>query len=351
MAVFGILLSLGIPAWLTYKMIKDSKPKFFPGAQTNQLIKAVTGSELPAVLPDVGSVTGHYRINVVTKYQLYLCGVLLGLGLLIQLIDAIIALINGDDNSGTLLAQFFVAFIVKLPEIYMYEGLMFVYLMEAYFIATGMFCPCCACLKKAYDDDDKDNCLGGIASTRSKPPEVSFMGMGNSCGVMCESFFFRYYAWFYWCIDNPFKGFKYWRPTFWPIMPERRVAWIFGFFGPKMAIPYWVDLEGMDKDYAEYAKRFGDPADKGKGGASDAADAPPWANPMQREEGDGGDSSAPPSTTKESAPTPTGTKTEARAPKSTGTRTTSAGSASDAKPTTEAKKEAGANPFKIKMRN
>ena len=225
------------------------------------------------VVPTCDPQKGRGRISVGTKYMLGLCGYAIGLGVALELASDMKALI-GSGCSGNMTAAInamkaaLLAIAAKFPELVMYYMLFLVYCAE---FAYNFWTACCGvCCGRGLDNSDKDkrpninspsssaefpdgkHCCQGVCDTREDPPK------GRGCNQpWIETFFYKFYCWFFFAIEDIFGAFYLWEPKaccffFGPTVSKvMRMCPCLKWF-PDIYIPYWPNLNAFKKDYEKF---------------------------------------------------------------------------------------------------
>ena len=123
-----------------------------------------------------------------------------------------------------------------------------------YWFYGSWCCPVCyMCCARKYDEDDKGDACGGKFSTRADPPL-------NQRSRKIEMFFFKFYKWFFYAVENPLKAYK---------LTWFKLCLVWGpkvFFMPQLKFSAmktcWINFEAADGEYedADKKKKEGDTA-------------------------------------------------------------------------------------------
>jgi hypothetical protein len=260
---------------------KRGRQAYFPGSISNKLFFLVTKTKMMKVAPTCDpSPNGRGRMNFGTKYALGLCGYALGLGVALELATDMKALLSSacSGNLGaaeSAMMSAFLAIVAKFPELCMYYLLLCVYFAEfCYFFWSA--CCGCVCGRGLDNSDDKleynrnsassvraaergdakpdgEHCCQGVCDTREDPPK------GRGCNQpWIETFFYRFYCWFFFAIDDVMGAFYMFEPKlvclfFGPTLSScMKKCPGCGWF-PALKIPYWPNLDAFKKDYAQFS--------------------------------------------------------------------------------------------------
>ena len=297
-AYLGIVVNLCIPIYYVTQMHKaKGEQKYFPGSMSNELFKIVTGEPMYRVLPNADSSpdTKNGRVHFGTKYMLGICGYSIGIGVLLQIMTAGVQFYSSacqSDMSGAkeAMTAALVAIVAKGPELVMYYILFLAYIAEAWHIHFTLWkpfpCGPCGCkpfVNRAFDekDDERTDCFKGRFDTRETPPEFTLTFCNSCCNTRWfEILLYRFYAWFYFAIDDLDKAFH------WKVLwgkPE----------GKHIRIPIKPKLDAFEDEYSRW--RLTDLANTIRKGGEEGKEAEekvrkeriPQADSMERG-GDGG---------------------------------------------------------------
>jgi hypothetical protein len=250
-AFWGFKLVVGIGDFLmrygiaTYKLVQmrrnSGEQAFYPGAMSNKLYELATGSKMFATLPDTDhSGENRGRVNFGTKWAISSGGQLLSLVVLLQQMQMWMEVIKPGSEARTYiaLAAGLGALVLKFPEFVCYYYFFLLQLIEGTYL-WHVFFTCGLVCGKGYDEnDEKEKARGKIKNfydTRQSPPDSK--SACNGCAKPIEAFLFKGYAWVYYTLDNPWRGFWMFKPRwicgFW----GPPVKWICGCWGSQVVIP------------------------------------------------------------------------------------------------------------------
>ena len=151
-----------------------------------------------------------------------------------------------------------------------YYLLFLVYCTEAAYIFWSSCCGCGLLFGRGKDNSDKRkgfninssssssakpdgvHCCQGVCDTREDPPK------GRGCNQRwIETFFYKFYCWFFFAIEDIFGAFYLWEPKaccffFGPTVSKvMRMCPCLKWF-PDIYIPYWPNLNAFKKDYEKF---------------------------------------------------------------------------------------------------